>query len=144
MRLMVKCRPMSRRNGMYSSFPSQSSLFTMMAPFKPLVEIEVVLENLADARDIRRDLRFGQQLPRLIAAGRIAHLGGAASHEHDRPMSGALQVAQQHDRDQVADVQAVGRRVVSDIGRHHATARRRVQGSRVGLLVNESALLQRP
>ncbi len=106
-------------------------------------ELEVVLENLADARNVRLDLRFGEQLPRLIPAGWIAHLGGASAHEHDRPMPGALQVPQQHDGHQVSDVQAVGGGVIPDVGRHHAAARRRVEGSGVGLLVNEAALVQR-
>ena len=49
-------------------------------------------------------------------AGGIADLGGAAAHEHDRAVAGALQQPQQHDLHEAADMQAVGGGVEADIG----------------------------
>ena len=84
---------------------------------------------MRDAGDVGGDLRLGEQLPRLVAAGRVADLGGAAAHQHDGPMSGSLQVAQQHDLHEAADVQAVGRRVEADVGRDALRSRARSRPS---------------
>ncbi len=46
------------------------------------------------------DVGVRQQPPRLVPARRVADLGSAATHQHDRPVPGALQVPEQHDRHQ--------------------------------------------
>ncbi len=74
----------------------------------------------------------------------IADLGGAAAHQHDRPVAGLLQPAQHHDLHQAADMQAVGRAVEADIGDDAALRRPRVEGRHVGALMHEAALAQRP
>ncbi|MEY4255382.1 MAG: hypothetical protein RLZZ141_609 [Pseudomonadota bacterium] len=66
----------------------------------------------------------------------------AAAHQGDRAMSGLLQPTQHHDRDQMADMQAVRRTVIADIGRHHALAGRLVQGFQIGALMDIATLLQ--
>ena len=71
-----------------------------------------------------------EQLPALVLAGRVADLGRAAAHQRDRPMAGALQVAQHHDLTQMADMQAVGGAVVADIGGDGPVGGQRVQAAR--------------
>ena len=65
--------------------------------------------------DIGGDLGVGEKLARLVLAGRIADLGGAAADQHDRPVPGLLQFAQHHDAEQIADMQARRRAVEADI-----------------------------
>ena len=61
------------------------------------------------------DLRRRQKLARLVLAGRIADLGGAAAHHDDRLVAGLLQPAQRHDLHQVADMKARRRAIEADI-----------------------------
>ena len=72
---------------------------------------------------------MGEQLAALVAAGRIADLGGAAAHQHDRLVAGLLEAAQQHDLDQAADVQRWRGGVEADIAGHHWSRRQRVEPS---------------
>jgi len=67
----------------------------------------------------------------------VADPRGAAAHQHDRPIAGALQPAQQHDLHERADMQAVGGRVEADIAGDGAIARRQPGG--IGDLVDEAA-----
>ena len=55
------------------------------------------------------------QLAARILARRIAYLGGAAAHQDDRLVTRSLPPAQQHDRHQRADMQAVGGAIESEI-----------------------------
>ena len=61
-------------------------------------EIEEAFEDAPDAGDVVGDALLGQQLPARVLARRVPDLGGAASHEDDGPVAGALHVPQQHDR----------------------------------------------
>ena len=88
---------------------------------------------------LRGDLRRRQQLAGFVLAGGIADPGGAAAHQHDGLWPGALQQAQQHDRHQAADVQAVGGAVEADVADHPPAPRRARRGLRVGALVQEAA-----
>ena len=72
---------------------------------RPAAERQVVREALLDLRHVVVDLRGRQELARLVAAGRIADLGGAAAHQRDRLVAGLLPPAQQHDLQQVADME---------------------------------------
>ena len=84
-----------------------------------------------------------EQLARLVAAGRVAHLGSAAAHQGDRPVAGLLQPAQHHDRHEMADMQRVRGAVVADVAGDAARlARQRVEPGRVGDLMEEAALLE--
>ncbi len=100
------------------------------------------LEGPLDALDIGGDLGVGQQRALLVLVGGIADLGGAAAHDHDRPMAGLLQPAQHHDLNQAADMQAVGSGVEADVGHDDALGRRLVQRLQVGALVNVAALAE--
>ena len=84
------------------------------------VELEEALEHAPDPRDVGLDVLLGQQLPALVLARRVTHLGGAAAHEDDGTMAGALHVPEQHDLDKAPRVQRVGRRVEPDVARDPA------------------------
>ena len=58
-------------------------------------------------------------------------------------MAGPLQVAQHHDADQIADMQAVGGAVVADIGGDHARGGQRIERRQIGALMDEAARLER-
>ena len=57
-------------------------------------------------------------------------------------MAGALHQAQQHDADEVADMQAVGGAVEADVGGDRAARGQGVEPFEVGGLVEEAALHQ--
>src|SRR3546814_3620458 len=75
--------------------PPRSTRTDTLVPYTTL--FRSVVEGLADLGDVGADLGVGEQLARLVAAGGIAHLGGAAAHQGDRPVAGLLQPAQHHD-----------------------------------------------
>ena len=80
-----------------------------------------------------------RELARLVLARWIADFCGAPAHQYDGSMTGLLQPVQHHDRDQISDMQAVGGRVVSDIGGDNALGRARVEGFDIRALVQETA-----
>jgi hypothetical protein len=84
---------------------------------------------------------LGQQGALGVLERGVADLGRAAAHQDDRLVSGLLKTAQQHDLDQVADVQRRRRRIETDIARDHAGCGRLVQFDRVGDLVDIAARL---
>ena len=65
-----------------------------------------------------------EQLAALVLAGRIADLGGAAAHQHDRLVPGLLEPAQHHDLDEAADMERRRGRVEADIAGHDLRAAR--------------------
>ena len=108
---------------------------------RAVAESQEFLEHAFDAGDVLGDLLFGQQGALGVLERRIADLGRAAAHQDDRLVPGLLQTTQQHDLDQVADMQRRRRRVEPDIARDHAGRRRLVQFDRVGDLVDIAARL---
>ena len=100
-------------------------------------------EGAADAGLVVRDGLVAQQRPDLVAEGRVADARGAAAHQHDGLVAAALQQAQQHDRQQVADMQAVRRQVEARIGGKRPRLQARDEGFLVGDLVDEAALARR-
>ena len=136
MRLMVKCAADVAQERRYSrAASSQSSLSTMIASVGPSPKVR----KRSNTRRIEAMLAsislVGEQLAALVLARRIADLGRAAAHQHDRLVPGLLQPAQHHDLDQAADVEARRGRVEADIGRRrppsppaHRAPRRRSPG----------------
>ena len=108
-----------------------------------IAEIEVALEYPPNAGDVGGDLLAGEKLPALVLAGRIAHLGGAAPHQHDGAMARALHVPQHHDLDEAPDVQRIGGRVEPDVSRDRSGCGGGVQRFEVGALVEVPALDER-
>ena len=72
-----------------------------------------------------------------LAAGVADHAGGPA-HQRDRPMPGLLKAPQDHQRHQVADVQAVGRRIEADVDRPRLLDQQPRQIRVVGRLVDQT------
>ena len=108
MRLMVKCRPTSRRNGTYSSPDSHSSLSSMIASVGPSPKVRKRSNTLRMPAMLAWICSWLSSLPAFVLAGGIADLGRPAAHQHDRLVPGLLQAAQHHDLHQAADVEADG------------------------------------
>ena len=95
-------------------------------------------------RHVGVDLLVGEQLARLVAARGIADLGGAAAHQGDRLVAGLLPPAQQHDLQQVADMQRIGGAVEADIGRADAARQQLVEPRGIAALMHHAALVHDP
>ena len=80
-----------------------------------------------------------KQLARLVLARRIADLGGAAADEHDRPVPGLLQLAQHHDPEQIADMEARRGAVEADIAGDRPGFGKRIEARFVGHLMQIAA-----
>ena len=104
----------------------------------PRAEVDELVEGGADRCLVGVDLLVGEELARLVAAGRIADAGGAAAHQRDRLVAGRLQPVQHHDRQQMADMERGRRAVVADIGDGLQLRREGVEPGRVGNLVDEA------
>ncbi len=104
-----------------------------------VAEAQKWLDVAADARHVACDLRVAQQLPRLLAEGRVADARRAAAHQRHRPVAVALKQPQQHDLHHVADMQAVRGAIEADIAADHAGAQCRTQRLVIGALVDEAA-----
>ena len=63
------------------------------------------------------DILGGEHLAHVALAARIADHAGAAAHQRDGAMARALHVRHGHNRDIMADVQAVGGGVEADVKR---------------------------
>ena len=108
---------------------------------RAVAERQVVGEARLDAGHVGVDLLVGEQLARLVAARGIADLGRAAAHQRDRLVPGLLPPAQQHDLQQMADVQRVGRAVEADVGGADAARQHFVQASGIAALMHHAALV---
>ncbi len=62
-----------------------------------------------------RNLLFRQHLAHIRFAARVADHAGAAAEQHDRRVPRTLQVGSHHNRDKMADMQAVRRRVKANV-----------------------------
>ena len=105
-------------------------------------ELDEIGEAALDRLHVGVDLIGRQQLAGLVATGRISDLGRAAAHQRDRLVAGLLQPAQDHDRDEMADMQRIGGAVVADIRGQFAGGGLAVERFGVGALVHESAFLE--
>ena len=100
----------------------QSRLSTSRACVGPGVEVEEPAElGLDGGRRWRRAAPVEQVALLGAAAGIADHAGGAAG-QGDRAVAGVLEAAQQQERLEVADVEAVGRRVEAAVERDRPLA----------------------
>ena len=106
---------------------------------RAVAELQEFGEDLADPGHVAGDLLVGQKLAGFVLPGGVADLRRAAAHQYDRLVAGLLEPAQQHDRHQVADMQAVGGAVVADIGRHRTLREPRIERREIGALMNKAA-----
>ena len=107
-------------------------------------ERQVVGEALLDARHVGLDHLGRQQLARFVLARGVAHLGRAAAHQGDRLVAGLLPPAQQHDLQQVPDVQRIGGAVEADIGGARTGRQKLVQTGGIAALMHHAALVHDP
>ena len=111
---------------------------------RTVAKFEEVTERRLDACHVLGDLFIAKNLAHFLLARGVADLGGAATHEHDGFMAAELEPAQQHDRHQIAHVEARRGTVVADVGHH---GRRifggAVHGLQIGALVDKAARLER-
>ena len=80
-----------------------------------LAEIQETGHLLFDTFHVMVNRFHGQHLTHIRFAGRIADHGRAAAHERDRLMAGPLHMRHGHDRNIMADMQAVRRGIKTDI-----------------------------
>ena len=109
---------------------------------RAVAEAQELGEHALDAGDVRGDLGVAQQLARLVLAGGVADLGGAAADQDDRAMAGLLQLAQHHDADEIADMQRRRRAVEADIAGEPLAPREPVQSRLVRRLMDVAAGLK--
>ena len=110
---------------MRPSSPSQSRLLTMTAAALGVRgrEVQEPLELAAQRADVRLERVAVQEVPFGRPARRVADHPGAAAHDRDRPSTEALEAQQTEDRDEVADMQGVRRRVESVVAGDASTGR---------------------
>ena len=80
-----------------------------------------------------------EQIPLLALAAGVADHAGRPADQRDRPMPGLLEPPQHHQAHQMADVQAVGRRIEADVERPRRSVEPTRQIGVVGRLVDQSA-----
>ena len=120
--LTVTCLPTSRRNssteiGCVQSRLSTSSPRPRLVPTDPRVEVDDPAELLLDARHVVVEHVVVEQVALLGATARVADHARGAAGQGDRTVAGILEAAQRDEPDQVADVQAVGRRIAPVVDR---------------------------
>ena len=97
------------------------------------------LEIGANAGEVGGDPPFVQQLPGFLPERGVADPGRAAAQHRDRTVAMPLEQPQQHDRDQVADMQRVSGEVEAGIAGERAGGECRVQPGLVRALEDEAA-----
>src|SRR5262245_19019580 len=107
-------------------------------------ETQEFCEYRFDAGNVCRNLGIAEELTRLILARRIADLGGAPANQHDWAVAGLLQLAQHHDAEQVADMQARRGAVEADIAGDALGSEQLVEAGFLGRLMDEAAGLKLP
>ena len=75
-------------------------------------------------------------------AGRVADGGGSAAQKHDGPVAAALHVRHSHERNIVADVQAICRWVEADIKSDTLLSQKFMEFLGVRRLLDEAALCE--
>ena len=71
---------------------------------------------VAHAMHVLADFFLGEQRALARLPRGIADQAGPAAHQHDRPMAGALQIGEQHQRHEIAELQRGCRRVEAAVG----------------------------
>ena len=114
-------------------------MFTSTAELRAAIEIEEPPQLRLHAGDVRLERFDREQLAFFALAARVADHAGGAADDGDRPMPGLLKPPQDHQRHQMADVQAVGRRIEAGIDRSRLFQQQLRQVRVVGGLVDQSA-----
>ena len=104
------------------------------------VEVEEPRHLVALALQMLADLLLREQRPLAALAARIADQAGAAAHQHDGLVAGELEVPQQHDRHEIAELQAGCGRIEPAV--HRAALRAEVRRDFLRGVVDETAPLE--
>src|SRR6185369_14343037 len=134
---------------MAADVPQEGYIFERVEPIgvvdhdsigRAITEGEETIEDAPDRGDVGGNSGIVEQLPAFVLAGRVAYLGGAAAHHHDRFMAGLLEPPQHHDLDKAADVQRWSGCVKADIARHDPVDRKIIEAAWVCDLMDIAAL----
>ena len=121
--------------------PGPLEVVHQQRPRPALLEVDELLHLPLHAVDVELQLLFAEQIPLGALAARIADHPCRPAHDGDRPMSRPLEPPEHHHAQQVAHVQAVGRRVEAGVERAwlfvEPGAKRRIGG-----LMDEAAPLE--
>ena len=137
---------------MLADVAQERDIFQAVQPFgiveqtsvrRPVAEGQEAFEHAFDAGDILRDEVGRQQLARFVLEAGIPDLAGAAAHQHDRLVACLLQLAQHHDRHQMADMERGRGGIEADIARHHLFRGEGVEPLGIGQLVDIAARFQK-
>ncbi len=82
-----------------------------------VVEVEEALQLMADALHVVLNLLGGEQFALGGLEGGVANHAGGAAHDGQGLVARHLEVLQEHDGDEVTDMQRVGRGVDTHVGR---------------------------
>src|SRR5439155_60092 len=104
------------------------------------VEVEEPRHLVALALQVLADLLLREQRSLAALAARIADQAGAAAHQHDGLVAGELEVPQQHDRHEIAELQAGRGRIEPAV--HRAALRAEVRRDFLRGVVDEPAPLE--
>ena len=108
-----------------------------------LVEVQEGFHLLPDVGHVVVDVLHRQNLAQVALAGGVADHARAAAHQREGLVAGLLQVGHGHDRNVVADVQAVRGGVEAHVEGHHARIEGLVQLVLKGDLLYKAALFQK-
>ena len=103
------------------------------------VEGDESLELAADAFAIRCDQVRCHELALGRTATGVPDHAGRTADQYDRAMAGALEAGEHQRWNQAANVEAIGRRVETDIDRLLGSGEQLIEGGPVGYLINRSA-----
>ncbi len=95
---------------------------------------------VAHAMHVLADFVLGEQRALARLPRGIADQAGPAAHQHDRPMAAALQIGEQHQRHEIAELQRGCRRVEAAVGGDRAF--REMRGQRGRGLLHEASPFQ--
>ena len=92
------------------------SSFLTRLDYVKKAELQEPRHLIALALQVLADLLLGEQRALARLPRWIADQSGSPTHQDDRPVAGALQIGEQHQRHQVADLQAGGGGVEAAVG----------------------------
>src|SRR5215472_17455201 len=107
----------------------------------PLFKLHESLDLLLQTPCPFGDLRFRIQLPLAEFPAWIADQAGPAADQDDRTMTGTLKATKCQEREQTADVEAVGRRIEPHVDRASSFEKMLMQLMRLGAIGNQTSPL---
>ena len=116
------------------------SVVALVLPF--IIEVDELVEEFLELPAVLVYRIYSHYLAHVGSAGRIADLAGAAAEQEHRRVSVLLHVHHGDDRNEVSHMQAVSRRVKSDIEFDLLLSEQLSQSLRIGRLFYQSSFDQ--